>query len=80
MTLTALLDLMNIEIKQFLHMHTLGHTGSWTFTQTHEKRAPETLKGGLRIPPDHRGKASHSVSGILSPFSLPVTSFIHVRY
>lgn len=73
----ALLDFLNIEIKQFLHIHTSGHTGSWTFSQTHEKRAPETLKGGLHIPPDCRGKASSSVSGILFSFFLFPCNFIH---
>lgn len=30
--------------------HTVGQTGSWTVTQTHEKRAHETLKGGPVSP------------------------------
>lgn len=30
--------------------HTVGRTGSWTVTQTHEKRAHETLKGGPIAP------------------------------
>lgn len=30
--------------------HTVGQTGSWTVTQTFEKRAHETLKGGPVAP------------------------------
>lgn len=64
----ALLDFLTIEIKPILHIHTLGHTGSWTFTQTQEKRAHETLKGGPHTPQHCRGKASPSVSGVLSVY------------
>lgn len=38
------------KLQQPVSAHTVGKTGSWTVTQTHEKRAVETLKGGPIAP------------------------------